>query len=73
MSTFAIHEVPVPPINSSRANYGGAIQMHAHVLLLNSKRLKATNLKCIAQALELPTSSVDKVRTLVDGRLTELG
>ena len=34
----------------------------------------ATNLKRIAQALELPTtSSSDEIRTLVDGKLTELG
>ena len=74
MSIHAIHEVPVPSINTSRVNYGGATQMRAHALPFNSKRLKATNLKRIAQALELPTSSsVDEVRTLVDGRLTELG
>ena len=71
MSTNAMHEVPVPHINTSRANHGGATQMRTYVLPLNSKRLTATNLKHIAQALELPTTlSSDEIRTLVDGKLT---
>ena len=40
---------------------------------LNSRRLSAYNLKRIAQALDVPsTSSADKIRVLVDGKLTEL-
>jgi len=74
MSSHAIHEIPVLHINTSHANYGGTTQMRTYALPLNSKRLTAINLKCIAQALELPTSSsLDEIRTLVDGKLTELG
>ena len=68
------HEVPVPCVNTSRADYGGATTINEHALPLNSKRLTACNLKCIARALDVPTtSSAAEVRTLLDGKLTELG
>jgi len=68
------HEVPVPVVNTPQGNYGGvgATQVHTCVPL-NSKCLSAYNLKRIAQALGVPsTSSADEIRVLVDGKLTEL-
>ena len=60
-----MHEVPVPHINTSSANHGGATQMRTYALPLNSKRLTATNLKRIATGLELPTtSSLDEIQML---------
>ena len=68
------HEVPVPCVNTSHADYGGATTINAHALPLNSKRLTACNLKRIARALDVPTtSSAAEVRTLVYGKLIELG
>jgi len=67
---MSTHEVPVPHLNMC-ADY---TEMHTYLLPLNSKRLMTNSLKHIAQALELPTtSSSDEIRTLVNGRLTELG
>ena len=43
-------------------------------LPLNSKRLTATLLRQLAVGLELPTAgSLDELRQVIDGRLTELG
>ena len=66
-------KVPVPVVNTSRGNHGGATQVHTCVPL-NSKRLTAHSLKRIARALDvLSSSSLDEIRTLVDGKLAELG
>ena len=45
-----------------------------HALPLSSQHLTTCNLKRIAQALEIPTtSSAAELCTLVDGKLTEMG
>ena len=69
------HEVPVPGAKSPRGNYGGATQVQAHMCVpLNSKRFMASSLRCIAHALDVPsTLPSDEIRTLVDGKLIELG
>jgi len=69
------HEVPVLGAKSLRGNYGGTTQVQAHMCVsLNSKRLMASSLRHIAEALDVPfTSSSDEIRTLVNGKIMELG
>ena len=71
---MSAHEVPLLAINASRGNHGGATHKNTCLLPLNSKRLTVFNLKCIAHALSIPsTSSSDESSTLVDGKLSKLG
>ena len=41
---------------------------------MNSKRLTGPYLRCIAKAMELPTSgATDETRVMIDGKLAEMG